>query len=759
MPQSVQRRPKSAGRMKMSKVDSQLPAIPNQQGVPKLRALGMSRRAAPASAPKGSPARSAAPSSAASPGVQNSYVEPSDVAVDVEELRDQVRFTREFEKVALEQRRSASEELEDKNQRTMQRRLEASKKKKAKLALNNKELKEELAAMKGGPMVADEKLARERLRVQNLQQNVAALKTERSGLVREARDAEEARDEAEGQLEDLRSSLDRAVGAAMKLEKQLAKADKKLKKEEQNSARVAMEHQAIVRTLASHKEEKSAVVGAKSALEEQWEQDRERHRHESMQLLKQVDAAQAETATLQEAYDDMATRYTVLKNRETKRKAIVKCEIGTQADLMVVPAPVVVSVPVAKAAAKESEALGASLATLEGLTAKTAQAAETAVAAASPAPRKAAAPKRASSLTVLRPSSPIWWAADTTSGPSPRALRSLFDAFDEDKSGTINSSELQKIFVKFGHTLSSVEVRCMLEIADVDGSGEVDFDEFTTIVSSNLRNELWYSAAKLVAVEAATTIQRAFAKKWPRLSRPTFASTAKMTAIAVQALKAHAEEIKTAGVAAARAQGSTIDKRLQAIHSKADGLSVAQVSRKQETQAATKIQSAFRGKRGRRVAKGQKRLQQIKQEDAAATKIQSVYRGRKGRKAVRGTRATQLRQKRMQDKQRSPAKSEKKASLGKENAGSKMRDIMRPPSQEAGAQHDRVRQALMETVQTAERTVLGRTGEQKPAGTHPAVLAKIAAFRLKKAADEERRRDKAGDTVVKVLEQQAVAVE
>jgi VIT1/CCC1 family predicted Fe2+/Mn2+ transporter len=70
--------------------------------------------------------------------------------------------------------------------------------------------------------------------------------------------------EAPALLEDLRSSLDRAVGAAMKLEKQLAKADKKLKKEEQNSARVAMEHQAIVRTLASHKEEKSLVVGAKS---------------------------------------------------------------------------------------------------------------------------------------------------------------------------------------------------------------------------------------------------------------------------------------------------------------------------------------------------------------------------------------------------------------------------------------------------------------------------------------------------------------
>jgi hypothetical protein len=120
-----------------------------------------------------------------------------------------------------------------------------------------------------------------------------------------------------------------------------------------------------------------------------------------------VDAAQAETATLQEAYDDMATRYTVLKNRETKRKAIVKCEIGTQADLLAVDPPAV-----AQPAAKESEALGASLATLEGLTAKTAQAAETAAAAASPAPRKAAAKaKRASSLTVLRPSSPIWWAA------------------------------------------------------------------------------------------------------------------------------------------------------------------------------------------------------------------------------------------------------------------------------------------------------------------------------------------------------------
>ena len=73
-------------------------------------------------------------------------MELSGVAGDAEGLSDQVRrrdgaqFSREFEKVAMEQRRSASEELEDKNQRSMQQRLEASKKKEAKLALKNKQL-------------------------------------------------------------------------------------------------------------------------------------------------------------------------------------------------------------------------------------------------------------------------------------------------------------------------------------------------------------------------------------------------------------------------------------------------------------------------------------------------------------------------------------------------------------------------------------------------------------------------------------------
>jgi hypothetical protein len=610
-------RPKSAGRRKPQSAGRQRP----RSGASAARKSGLPQIAA----------SSSAAAAAAEPAVQSSYVvpavQPSDVALDnVDDLRDQVQFAREFEKVSMQQRRSQSEELGEKNQRSLARQLEATKKKEAKLAAKNKQLRDELELLKGDSGGADEKLARERLRVQNLQQNVASLKTERSGLVREARDAEEARAEAEGQLEDLRSSLDRAVGEKAKLEKKLAREEKKLKAEQQSSKRVAMEHEAIVRSLASHKEEKSAVAGAKSALEEQWEADRERHRCEVSELLQKVDAAQAETASLQDEYDEVSTRYLVLKNREAKRKAVVRCEAAVQASLPW-PEP---QKPAGDTAAIEA---AASQAALAGLTEKTQQAAQTAIAAATPSsgPRavSSAVQRKSSGLSVIRPNSPIWWAAECTTGPSPRALRSVFDSFDADNSGTIDSSELQKIFAKFGHTLSNVEVRAMLEVADADGSGEVDFEEFQSIVASNLRNELWYSAAKLVAVEAATKIQKAFEKKWPRCSRLTQSASAKMTSVAAQALKQHTEAVTAAGVAAAKAQGSAIDRRLEAINSRAQTLRA--VTRKDEMTAATKIQAVFRGKRGRRMAKGERRERKRKQEDVAAVKIQSAYRGRKVR--------------------------------------------------------------------------------------------------------------------------------
>ncbi len=722
----------------------------------------------PKSARRGSARRPASgkkaglPRLVASSPAQSSYVQPSDVRIDaVEDLREQVAFSREFDKVALQhqQRRSQTEDVDEKSQRVLARQLEATKRKEAKLAAKNKQLREELEQLKAG--TADDKLSHERLRVQNLQQNIAALKTERSGLVREARIAEEARAEAEQQLEDLRSSLDRALGERAQLEKKLAREAKKLKAEQQNSRRLAMEHEAIVRTLASHKEEKSAVAGAKSALEEQWEVDRERHRLEVSELLKKVDSAQAETATLQVEYDEMSTRYLVLKNREAKRKSLVRCDMGVQVD---VPQPEMQETSQVDSAADVAQKNDHLRAALTEKTQVVQTAAAAAAAAAAPPTVSKAARRKQPSLSVIRPTSPIWWAAESTTGPSPRALRSVFDAFDQNGSGSIDSSELQKIFAQFGHTLSNVEVRAMLEVADSDGSGEIDFAEFQSIVASNLRNELWYSAAKLVAVEAATKIQKAFIRKWPRCSRLTQSASAKMSSIAAQALKKHTDAVTAAGVAAAAAQGKAIDRRLQAINSKAQTL--RPVTRRDETKAATKIQAVFRGKRGRRIAKGAQRERRRKQENVAAAKIQAVYRGRK----VRTNRATMLRQKQMKKKmsksglrskeaspasrgdlrsQDADASKENKALWGETADGSGPVKANRPLSREdwlrstdPNAGRDRLRSALEDSVHGSVHTVLGRTGSQKPA-PDAVVLAKIEAFRLRQAMLAAKRRARA----------------
>lgn len=299
----------------------------------------------------------------------------------------------------------------------------------------------------------------------------------------------------------------------------------------------------------------------------------------------------------------------------------------------------------------------------------------------------------------------------------------------------------------------------MLEVADSDGSGEVDFEEFQSIVSNNLRNELWYAAAKMVAVDAATKIQKAVARKWPRCSRLTKSASAKMSSVAAQALKQHTDAVTAAGVAAAAAQGRAIDRRLEAINSKAQTL--RPVTRRDECKAATKIQAVFRGKRGRRKAKCERRERKRKQEDAAAVRIQAVYRGRK----VRTNRATMLRQKKMSRakpkrgaqkeaashasrrglrSRGSDAGKENRTSNGDNENSSTVR-ARRPLSREDWVEatdpsrgRDRLRERLVDAVQSVERTVLGRTGMQKPTPDQ-AVLAKIEAVRLRKAKQAEKR--------------------
>ena len=59
-----------------------------------------------------------------------------------------------------------------------------------------------------------------------------------------------------------------------------------------------------------------------------------------------------------------------------------------------------------------------------------------------------------------------------------------FDMFDKDRSGTISASEILKIMKNFGYPLSKQEVDKMIATVDTDGNGELDFEEFITLMQT-----------------------------------------------------------------------------------------------------------------------------------------------------------------------------------------------------------------------------------------------------------------------------------
>ena len=57
-----------------------------------------------------------------------------------------------------------------------------------------------------------------------------------------------------------------------------------------------------------------------------------------------------------------------------------------------------------------------------------------------------------------------------------------FNLFDKDHSGTISVDEIAKIMKNFGNPLSKDEVREMIKDIDTSGIGELDFNEFITLM-------------------------------------------------------------------------------------------------------------------------------------------------------------------------------------------------------------------------------------------------------------------------------------
>lgn len=63
-------------------------------------------------------------------------------------------------------------------------------------------------------------------------------------------------------------------------------------------------------------------------------------------------------------------------------------------------------------------------------------------------------------------------------------LRDAFNVFDKDGNGYISAAELRHIMTNLGEKLTDEEVDDMMKEADVDGDGQVNYDEFVKMMLS-----------------------------------------------------------------------------------------------------------------------------------------------------------------------------------------------------------------------------------------------------------------------------------
>jgi calmodulin len=63
-------------------------------------------------------------------------------------------------------------------------------------------------------------------------------------------------------------------------------------------------------------------------------------------------------------------------------------------------------------------------------------------------------------------------------------LRDVFDIFDADGSGLIDRHEMASLMKKLAQGLSEEEITAIMEEVDVDGDGEVSYEEFKNLMCS-----------------------------------------------------------------------------------------------------------------------------------------------------------------------------------------------------------------------------------------------------------------------------------
>ncbi|KAI3459435.1 hypothetical protein Pfo_016098 [Paulownia fortunei] len=63
-------------------------------------------------------------------------------------------------------------------------------------------------------------------------------------------------------------------------------------------------------------------------------------------------------------------------------------------------------------------------------------------------------------------------------------LKEAFKVFDKDQNGYISANELRHVMINLGEKLTDEEVEQMISEADLDGDGQVNYDEFVKMMTT-----------------------------------------------------------------------------------------------------------------------------------------------------------------------------------------------------------------------------------------------------------------------------------
>merc|ERR1712106_1314136 len=77
--------------------------------------------------------------------------------------------------------------------------------------------------------------------------------------------------------------------------------------------------------------------------------------------------------------------------------------------------------------------------------------------------------------------------ADHLTEEQTAEFREAFALFDKDGDGTISTKELGTVMNSLGQKPTAAELETMINEVDIDGNGEIDFDEFLTMMAKKLK--------------------------------------------------------------------------------------------------------------------------------------------------------------------------------------------------------------------------------------------------------------------------------